>query len=117
MHASYTKKQVSLYCRCLFTSCLLRPAQSRQNLRRKNESLRVEAQDGLSRAKAMLLRLASYQGGIRLRMETAVGECEELRLKYQKECLQRKLLYNKIQEMRGLLCYMCSLFGTCLSMT
>lgn len=39
--------------------------------------------------------------GMRGSVVQAAAECEDLRRKYQKEALQRKLLYNKIQEMRG----------------
>ena len=35
------------------------------------------------------------------RLSHAVKEADLMREKYQKECLQRKLLYNKIQELRG----------------
>lgn len=34
-------------------------------------------------------------------LESAVAEKDDLLVKYKKESLQRKLLYNKIQEMRG----------------
>ena len=72
-----------------------------QNLRKKSELLKVESLDSHRKVKAMLSRLWGLVEAMAAKARNATDECEDLRKKYQKEALQRKLLYNKIQEMRG----------------
>ncbi len=57
----------------------------------------------------MIGKLDAHLSSVAGKASRAVAECEELRGKYQRECMQRKLLYNKIQEMRGVRFRLCML--------
>ncbi len=72
-----------------------------QSMRKRCELIRVESVEGLSKSKSLAVRVGVHVDRMRAAVLGAAAECEDLRRKYQKEALQRKLLYNKIQELRG----------------
>lgn len=63
--------------------------------------LREEAQEKLGKATGMVSTLAAHVAQMQRALATATAEADELRRKYRKEAAQRRLLYNKIQEMKG----------------
>lgn len=72
-----------------------------KNLDKANLTLKKEVQQGFNGMIEMMKEASSALSKMK-RMDTGnVKELEELRVLYRKECLQRKLLYNKLQELRG----------------
>ncbi|XP_071488603.1 uncharacterized protein [Diadema antillarum] len=72
-----------------------------KELDKANLTLKKEVQEGFN-GMIELMKEASAAVSKMKRMDTGnVKELEELRVLYRKECLQRKLLYNKLQELRG----------------
>jgi kinesin family member C2/C3 len=70
-------------------------------LNKQNKTLRVSASDTVGRAEKVFNELAPVVRQMATIYLDNDLECKELRKKYQKEVLQRKLLYNKIQELKG----------------
>eukprot|EP00056_Hartaetosiga_gracilis_P002884 m.57531 g.57531 ORF g.57531 m.57531 type:complete len:1069 (+) comp11236_c0_seq1:97-3303(+) len=72
-----------------------------QELKQENNLLKVELQESISAMRKIVSKLAAYNTRSSERLVVAVREEENMRQRYQSECLKRKLLYNKIQELRG----------------
>eukprot|EP00055_Hartaetosiga_balthica_P010286 m.43462 g.43462 ORF g.43462 m.43462 type:complete len:1044 (-) comp7112_c3_seq1:209-3340(-) len=72
-----------------------------QELKQENGLLKVELQESINAMKKIVAKLVAYNARSSERLTLAVREEETMRQRYQKECLRRKLLYNKIQELRG----------------
>ncbi|XP_078596067.1 uncharacterized protein LOC144873050 [Branchiostoma floridae x Branchiostoma japonicum] len=64
-------------------------------------SLKVIVKDGFSDLQDLTKKAISALGQISEMDSSSGNEVEELRVLYRKEALQRKLLYNQLQELRG----------------
>ncbi|CAH1265491.1 KIFC3 [Branchiostoma lanceolatum] len=64
-------------------------------------SLKVIVKDGFSDLQDLTKRAISALGRISEMDSSSGAEVEELRVLYRKEAMQRKLLYNQLQELRG----------------
>ena len=74
---------------------------SLSNLASENKGLRSQANDTIGRARKVFDQLKPIVERISRIYLSNDKEVKELRIKYQKEVLERKLLYNKIQELKG----------------
>lgn len=72
-----------------------------ETLAKENKTLRAAASDTVGRAQKVFDELAPLVRRMARIYLDNDQECKDLRKKYQKEVLQRKLLYNKIQELKG----------------
>eukprot|EP00055_Hartaetosiga_balthica_P005061 m.14240 g.14240 ORF g.14240 m.14240 type:complete len:869 (-) comp4276_c0_seq2:376-2982(-) len=69
-----------------------------RNLHREKEEASAELQTNVDQLGSMFEKVLAYSKQINI---SVTSQVEEMRAKYLKEQTQRKLLYNKVQELRG----------------
>ncbi|XP_054752389.2 kinesin-like protein klp-3 [Lytechinus pictus] len=72
-----------------------------KELDKANLTLKKEVQQGFNEMIEMMKEASAALSKMKRMDSGNVKELDELRVLYRKECLQRKLLYNKLQELRG----------------
>ena len=102
LRASETKLQDTLASLKNGTSKLFSKLKfSLKNLASENKGLRAQASDTIGRSRKVFDQLKPVVERMSRIYLSDHQEVKELRIKYQKEVLERKLLYNKIQELKG----------------
>ncbi|KAK3602941.1 hypothetical protein CHS0354_039359 [Potamilus streckersoni] len=71
------------------------------DLRKVHTRLKMDVQRYMDSMKDMVRQLGPAMAKMKASETSQMGELEEVRALYRKEALQRKLLYNQLQELRG----------------